>query len=198
MGFMDDYEPVEERLRQFWTDYPTGRIVTKLLSHDLEGDYVVQASIWRTDDADAIAPAATGMAHDAARSLPNNMKASALEVCETSAIGRALANLGYAPKGKRPSREEMEKAKRGAGGGNDAPRSQGDPSTPARPARRPNPTPSAGGADRETSGGESGVAGEDTSGNNAPGVSRTTCTCGGKFEQTGLSFVCSNCGRETS
>ena len=38
------------------------------------------------------------------------MKQSALEVCETSAIGRALANLGYAAKGKRPSREEMSKA----------------------------------------------------------------------------------------
>jgi hypothetical protein len=32
-----------------------------------------------------------------------------LENCETSAIGRALANAGYAPKGKRPSREEMNK-----------------------------------------------------------------------------------------
>jgi hypothetical protein len=32
-----------------------------------------------------------------------------LENCETSAIGRALANAGYAPKGKRPSREEMSK-----------------------------------------------------------------------------------------
>jgi hypothetical protein len=34
-----------------------------------------------------------------------------LENCETSAIGRALANAGYAPKGKRPSREEMTKVK---------------------------------------------------------------------------------------
>jgi hypothetical protein len=32
-----------------------------------------------------------------------------LENCETSAIGRALANAGYAAKGKRPSREEMTK-----------------------------------------------------------------------------------------
>jgi hypothetical protein len=32
-----------------------------------------------------------------------------LENCETSAIGRALANAGYAAKGKRPSREEMSK-----------------------------------------------------------------------------------------
>jgi hypothetical protein len=32
-----------------------------------------------------------------------------LENCETSAIGRALANAGYAAKGKRASREEMTK-----------------------------------------------------------------------------------------
>jgi hypothetical protein len=37
---------------------------------------------------------------------------SALENCETSAIGRALANGGYAAKGKRPSREEMSKVER--------------------------------------------------------------------------------------
>jgi hypothetical protein len=36
---------------------------------------------------------------------------SALENCETSAIGRALANAGYATKGKRASREEMSKVK---------------------------------------------------------------------------------------
>jgi hypothetical protein len=36
---------------------------------------------------------------------------SALENCETSAIGRALANAGYVTKGKRPSREEMSKVK---------------------------------------------------------------------------------------
>jgi hypothetical protein len=35
-----------------------------------------------------------------------------LENCETSAIGRALANAGYASKGKRPSKEEMVKVAR--------------------------------------------------------------------------------------
>ena len=34
-----------------------------------------------------------------------------MENCETSAIGRALANAGYAAKGKRASREEMAKVK---------------------------------------------------------------------------------------
>ena len=61
-------------------------------------------------DTDA-APAATGYAHESVTSRGVNLT-SALENCETSAIGRALANLGYAPKGKRPSREEMAKANR--------------------------------------------------------------------------------------
>mgnify|MGYP003647471979 FL=1 len=38
-------------------------------------------------------------------------KSSALEVCETSSIGRALANAGYSGN-KRASREEMEKVQR--------------------------------------------------------------------------------------
>jgi len=39
-------------------------------------------------------------------------KTSALENCETSAIGRALANAGFSGN-KRTSREEMEKVARG-------------------------------------------------------------------------------------
>jgi hypothetical protein len=35
-----------------------------------------------------------------------------VENCETSAIGRALANCAYATHGKRPSREEMGKVQR--------------------------------------------------------------------------------------
>jgi hypothetical protein len=40
---------------------------------------------------------------------PRSLSTSALENCETSAIGRALANAGFAAKGKRASREEMAK-----------------------------------------------------------------------------------------
>ena len=112
MSFLDDYEPVEDRIREFWTDHPEGRIVTELVAHD-DTDYIFRAEVYRmpvqtiTVQGATAFPDATGYAHDSAASLPNNMKASALEVCETSAIGRALANLGYAAKGKRPSREEM-------------------------------------------------------------------------------------------
>jgi hypothetical protein len=40
-------------------------------------------------------------------------KLSFVENCATSAIGRALATYAYSPKGKRPSKEEMEKVQRG-------------------------------------------------------------------------------------
>lgn len=109
MGFLDDYEPVEDRLRQFWEDHPFGRVITTL-EHHTDGDYIVRAEVYVGNELRNDPPTATGYAHDSAAQLPANMKASALEVCETSAIGRALANMGYAPKGKRPSREEMQKA----------------------------------------------------------------------------------------
>ncbi len=118
MGFLDDYEPVEVRLEKFWEDHPEGRIVTELVEHN-DGDYIFRCEVFKlppvvgaTTNGGMQLPDATGYAHDSTAQLPNNMKASALEVCETSAIGRALANMGYAPKGKRPSREEMSKSQR--------------------------------------------------------------------------------------
>jgi len=53
-------------------------------------------------------PWTTGFAEETVSTRGVN-STSALENCETSAIGRALANAGYAAKGKRPSREEMAK-----------------------------------------------------------------------------------------
>lgn len=109
MGFLDDYEPVEDRLRKFWTQYPNGRVVTELVSH-ADGQWVFRAEVYR--DADDLRPFAVGYAHEVQTSRGVN-STSAAENCETSAIGRALSNGNFAPKGKRPSREEMSKAQRG-------------------------------------------------------------------------------------
>jgi hypothetical protein len=68
--------------------------------------YIVKAYLFKTGQ-DSIAWA-TGYAEETVSTRGVN-QTSALENCETSAIGRALANAGYAPKGKRPSREEMSK-----------------------------------------------------------------------------------------
>jgi hypothetical protein len=106
---LEDYEPVEDRLARFWDEHPEGRVHTDLIAHG-DGGFIVRAEIWR--DAGDPHPWATGWAEERISERGVNA-VSALENCETSAIGRALANAGYAPKGKRPSREEMSKAARG-------------------------------------------------------------------------------------
>jgi hypothetical protein len=100
-----DYEPVEVRLEKFIKDYPDFRISTELEVIEASR-YVVKAYLYK-NSTDTIAWA-TGLAEETVTSRGVN-QTSALENCETSAIGRALANAGYAPKGKRPSREEMTK-----------------------------------------------------------------------------------------
>jgi hypothetical protein len=102
---LDDYETVEERLVKYWKDHPDGQIHTKLLD-STASRFIVEASIYRTE-ADS-RPWTTGLAEETVQGRGVNAT-SALENCETSAIGRALANAGYATKGKRASREEMSK-----------------------------------------------------------------------------------------
>ena len=102
---LDDYETVEERLTKFWKDNPDGRINTALLEANASR-FIVRAEIFRTQtEKDAWA---SGLAEETVQGRGVNAT-SALENCETSAIGRALANAGYATKGKRASREEMAK-----------------------------------------------------------------------------------------
>jgi len=100
-----DYETVESRLEKWWKDYPDGRLATKI-EQASDTRYIVSAELFRTE-ADAKAYA-TGLASESVSDRGVN-STSALENCETSAIGRALANAGYAAKGKRASREEMSK-----------------------------------------------------------------------------------------
>ena len=102
---INDYETVEVRLGKFISEYPDFRVFTELLESS-PTRFIVRASIYRTElDAN---PWATGLAYEMVTDRGIN-STSALEVCETSALGRSLANAGYAAKGKRPSQSEMAK-----------------------------------------------------------------------------------------
>lgn len=105
---LDDYETVEVRLEKFWAAHPEGRVSTDLVAYS-DHQFIVKAAIYRQHtDTEAWA---TGYAEEIVTDRGVNAT-SALENCETSALGRALANAGFATKGKRPSRQEMEKVAR--------------------------------------------------------------------------------------
>ena len=112
-----DYETVDSRIKKFYKDHDDGRILTDLISAPNQlNTVVVRASIYVGDILKA-----TGLAAEVRDTELKKNKAgyeyesvnytSWVENCETSAIGRALANFNYSGD-KRASREEMEKVER--------------------------------------------------------------------------------------
>ncbi|MDQ3907101.1 MAG: hypothetical protein M3268_02030 [Acidobacteriota bacterium] len=106
----EDYVPVAERLEKFYERFPDGRITTAIVEHNLESGFVLmRAEVYRTPD-DA-SPAATGHAFEVRGESYVN-KTSYVENAETSAVGRALAMLGFEVKRGIASREEIQKTAR--------------------------------------------------------------------------------------
>ena len=102
------YAVVASRITLFYERFPEGRIVTELVSRT-PTDVTFRAAVYRTP-ADR-EPAATGWASE--REGDGDVNAVAcLENTETSAVGRALANLGFTAALQRPSAEEMAKVAR--------------------------------------------------------------------------------------
>lgn len=85
-----DYLTVAERVAKFREDHPDWSILTEIVSIDDER-VVTRASI--VDENNRCL--STGYAEEV-RSASSINRTSALEVCETSAVGRALSFLGYA------------------------------------------------------------------------------------------------------
>ena len=102
---LKDYVEVNTRIMKFYEKYPNGRILTEIVSWN-DGVIVMKATVYR-DESDVIA--ATGHAYEKEGSSFIN-KTSALENCETSACGRALAMLGFEIKKSVASREEVANA----------------------------------------------------------------------------------------
>ena len=106
MGFnLEDYEPVAVRHSRWLEQHPNGRTITHMVSQPGADICVIRAELWLEDVC-----IATGYAEEV-RGAGNVNRTSHVENCETSAVGRALANAGMAGTdvNKRPSREEMMK-----------------------------------------------------------------------------------------
>lgn len=107
---LNDYQTVEERIALFWEKYPNGRILNEIVFDD--GERVVIRSEVYTDREDT-RPTAVDFAEELKSTKGVNQTSRVENGC-TSATGRALSLLGgeFSPKGKRPSRQEMEKVQR--------------------------------------------------------------------------------------
>jgi hypothetical protein len=106
VGFnLEDYEPVAVRHSRWLEQHPNGRTITHMVSTPGADICVIRAELWLEDVC-----IATGYAEEV-RGAGNVNRTSHVENCETSAVGRALANAGMAGTdvNKRPSREEMSK-----------------------------------------------------------------------------------------
>ena len=112
------YATVAERMQAFRAAYPDAQVVTELHSR-ADGRITFHASIYRSPEDRR--PAATGWASEREGDGEINTTAC-LENAETSAVGRALANLGFT--GVRPRGDEARPHRRVA---------------EARPARGPDP-----------------------------------------------------------
>lgn len=107
---LSSYIPVHTRIAEFYEKYPDGRIVTEIVRLNEDSGFVCfKAGVFRNlDDAE---PSATGHAFEIKAQGYIN-PTSFIENCETSAVGRALANLGFKIDNGIASLEEMQKVER--------------------------------------------------------------------------------------
>lgn len=87
-----DYATVAFRLQCFRELHPNGHITTSLESDD--GTTIVMKCLIFISDYDTLHPISSGWAEEV-RGSSNINKTSALENCETSAVGRALGFAGF-------------------------------------------------------------------------------------------------------
>ena len=99
-----DYAEVNQRIKAFRMLYPTGTILTDMLSNEA-GICIFRARV--LDEEDNIL--ATGTAYEKENSSFIN-KTSYIENCETSAIGRALGIAGFGIDTSVASAEEVQNA----------------------------------------------------------------------------------------
>lgn len=77
-----------DRVARFYRDHPDGSVRTFMVKHD-GGDVVFEARVYRTPEEASLGIYTSGWAH------VEDGEGDPLERCETAAVARALAHLGY-------------------------------------------------------------------------------------------------------
>lgn len=103
------YAEVAERVKAFRKLYPEGLIQTDLVKYE-GGEIIVKATVYMWGDEYERKALASGYAHEK-EGTSNINRTSALENCETSAVGRALGFLGLTGGDTIASFEEVSNAK---------------------------------------------------------------------------------------
>ena len=107
MGFLDNYEDVNSRIKRFRAEFPSGRLVAFIEDINLDkGTILVRAEAYREYE-DAV-PSAVDYAFGNVTTLPQNMKKWFIEDTFTSAYGRVIGLLTPSDFG-RPTAQDMEK-----------------------------------------------------------------------------------------
>ena len=101
-----EYAEVNQRIKAFRMVYPTGAIMTEMLSNE-NGVCVFRATVFA--DSGSTMPLSTGTAYEKEGSTFIN-KTSYIENCETSAVGRALGMAGFGIDTSVASAEEVANA----------------------------------------------------------------------------------------
>ncbi len=123
MGFTpmeQGYKLVSERHTQFVADNPKGLVKTEMVSHNatpvqIEGGFglvgyvIMKCEVWRdrADADDGKQPDGVGHAGLSIPGITNFTRGSEVENAETSALGRALAAIGYHAKDSMASEDEI-------------------------------------------------------------------------------------------
>jgi hypothetical protein len=109
MGFLDNYEDVNARIKRFRSEFPTGRLIAYIEDIDMvKGTVLVKAEAYR--EYEDMVPSAVDYAFGNVASLTQNMKRWLIEDTVTSAYGRCIGlltpSLEYS---SRPTAQDMQK-----------------------------------------------------------------------------------------
>lgn len=107
MGFLDNYEDVNARIKRFRSEFPSGRLVAYIEDIDIiKGTILIKAEAYR--EYEDMVPSAVDYAFGNVSTYPNNMKKWFIEDTITSAYGRVIGLLTPSDHA-RPTVQDMQK-----------------------------------------------------------------------------------------